>query len=99
MNRLLLWALPLMMAATTTWASSFAESSAGASSAGSSDASSSSSHHNKVVLGARDDAAQFLATAGHYRSARLQAAFFALRQQLHGHEPCDWALAQRIVSQ
>ncbi|HRO27059.1 MAG TPA: DUF2388 domain-containing protein, partial [Luteimonas sp.] len=62
-------------------AGSFAGTTGGASSAGSSASSGSTSGDDKVVQGARDDAAMFVASDGTIRGARLEAALRHLRER------------------
>lgn len=53
----------------------------------------------KVVLAARDDAASFVASAGDIRSARLEAAFASLREQLpEARSASDQQLAEAILA-
>ena len=53
----------------------------------------------KVVLAARDDAASFVASQGDIRSARLEAAFVALREQLpEARHASDQQLAEAILA-
>lgn len=53
----------------------------------------------KVVLAARDDAASFVASQGDIRSARLEAAFAALREQLpEARHASDQQLAEAILA-
>lgn len=53
----------------------------------------------KVVLAARDDAASFVASQGDIRSARLEAAFATLREQLaEARHASDQQLAEAILA-
>lgn len=80
-------------------ASSFAGTSAGAGSASSGASSGSTSGNDKVVLDAREDAAGFVASDGHIRGARLEAALRHLREQsVEAREASDIALARAILA-
>lgn len=99
MSRFLLVAALFALSAPA-FAGSFAGSSAGASSAGSSASSDSSSGDDKVVLQARDDAASFVASEGHIRGARLEAALRQLRERhAAARVASDMQLAQAILAQ
>lgn len=92
--------LTLPFAATTASASSFAGTTGGTTANSASDSSGSTSGDDKVVQQARDDAATFVATDGHVRGARLEAALRLLRER---HEAArtasDMQLAQAILAQ
>ncbi len=80
-------------------AGSFAGTTGGASSAGSSASSGSTSGDDKLVLGARDDAAMFVASDGAIRGARLEAALRHLREQdPAARAASDLQLAQAILA-
>lgn len=99
MSRFLL-VVALFALSAPAFAGSFAGSSAGASSAGSSASSDSSSGDDKVVLQARDDAASFVASEGHIRGARLEAALRQLRERhAAARVASDMQLAQAILAQ
>lgn len=89
----------LLAISAPAFASSFAGTSAGASSAGSSASSGSTSGDDKVVLRARDDAASFVASEGHIRGARLEAALRQLRERdPAARAASDMQLAQAILA-
>lgn len=53
----------------------------------------------KVVAGARDEAASFVASAGEIRGARLEAAFVSLRSEFaEARDASDQALAETILA-
>lgn len=80
-------------------AGSFAGTSAGGTSAGTSASSGSTSGDDKVVLQARDDAAGFVASAGHIRGAQLTAALRHLREHNpDARQASDMQLAQAILA-
>ena len=80
-------------------AGSFAGTTGGASSAGSSASSGSTSGDDKVVQGARDDAALFVASEGAIRGARFEAALRHLRErEPSAREASDLQLAQAILA-
>lgn len=56
------------------------------------------SGNNKVVLEAREDAASFVGSDGHLRSARLEAALVHLRQSAPDLEATDMQLAEAILA-
>jgi uncharacterized protein (TIGR02448 family) len=99
MIRSLLICALLALTTTAAMAGSFAGTSAGGSSAGSSASSGSSSGDDKVVLQARDDAASFVASEGHLRGARLEAAMRQLRERNpDARQATDMQLAQAILA-
>lgn len=53
----------------------------------------------KLIVGARDDAAAFVASDGLIRGARLQAALNTLRQGCARHSVGDLELAEAILVQ
>ena len=97
-------ACALSLAALPVMATSFAGTTAGAGSsvsskAGGASSNSSSSGNSKVVKHARDDAASFVASEGHIRSARLEAAILHLRQHdAAARTASDMQLAQAILA-
>jgi len=98
-KRSLLAVLLLTLSATPAFAGSFAGTTGGASSAGSSASSGSTSGDDKVVLGARDDAAMFVASDGAIRGVRLEAALRHLREQdPAARAASDLQLAQAILA-
>ncbi|RMO05369.1 hypothetical protein ALQ48_02446 [Pseudomonas coronafaciens pv. zizaniae] len=54
---------------------------------------------NKLIMAARDDAAVFVASDGHMRGARLEAALHTLRQADAKLHASDLELAQAILVQ
>ncbi len=89
-----LLALPM-----SVFASSFAGSSAGSASGASSNSSGSSSGDDKVLLDARDDAANFVASDGVIRGAWLEAAFIHLRERdAAARDASDLVLARKILA-
>ena len=57
------------------------------------------SQQNKMVLQAKDDAASFVASDGHIRGARLEAALRYLREQnLQARVASDMQIAQAIAA-
>lgn len=99
MKRSLLAVLLLTLSAVPAFAGSFAGTTGGASSAGTSASSGSTSGDDKVVLGARDDAAMFVASGGAIRGARLEAALRRLRaDDAVAREASDLQLAQAILA-
>ncbi|PRB76188.1 DUF2388 domain-containing protein [Pseudomonas sp. MYb185] len=56
------------------------------------------SGNNKVVLEAREDAASFVGSDGHLRSARLEAALLHIRQSNPELEATDMQLAEAILA-
>ncbi|WP_202844905.1 DUF2388 domain-containing protein [Luteimonas saliphila] len=98
MKRCLLMLL-LTVSAAPALAGSFAGTTGGASSAGSSASSGSTSGNDKVVLGARDDAAMFVASDGAIRGARLESALRHLRERDPGSRAAsDLQLALAILA-